>query len=92
MSSYDRAKRVGDVVIAGAALVLLAPVLLGTAVAVKVVLGGKVLFRQQRAGLHGEVFEEQKFRTMLYLYPERGLVANEDRMTPLGRAESVEAG
>lgn len=84
-SSYDRVKRVGDVVIAGAALVLLSPVLVMTAVAVKAKLGGKVLFRQQRAGLHGDVFEVLKFRTMLDLDPERGLVADEDRLTRLGR-------
>lgn len=84
-SSYDRLKRAGDLVVAGVALVLLSPMLLVTAALVKLLLGGKVLFRQQRTGLHREVFEALKFRTMLDPDPERGLVADEDRLTRFGR-------
>jgi lipopolysaccharide/colanic/teichoic acid biosynthesis glycosyltransferase len=43
-----------------------------------------VLFRQQRPGKDGEVCELVKFRTMLPLDPDRGLVTDEDRMTGFG--------
>ncbi|MBA2771849.1 MAG: sugar transferase, partial [Sphingomonas sp.] len=44
------AKRLIDVVAAAAALVLLAPLIAGVALAVRVKLGGPVLFRQERPG------------------------------------------
>ena len=58
------AKRVVDVAGASAALLLLAPVLLGTATLIRVVDGAPVLFRQPRAGLGGRPFRIYKFRTM----------------------------
>lgn len=57
-------KRVMDVAVAMAGLVALAPVLLATAVAVRVALGSPVLFRQTRPGLEGRPFTILKFRTM----------------------------
>jgi lipopolysaccharide/colanic/teichoic acid biosynthesis glycosyltransferase len=58
-------KRVFDVVVAGAALVLLAPLLALVAVAVRLSSRGPVLFRQQRVGRGGEPFTLLKFRTMV---------------------------
>lgn len=57
-------KRAFDTVVAGAALLLLWPVLLIVAVAVFVDSGGPVLFRQERVGLRGRVFRIRKFRTL----------------------------
>ncbi len=58
------AKRSVDIVVSVAALVILAPVLLAIALAVKVQDGGPVLFIQPRVGLHGIEFPFLKFRSM----------------------------
>lgn len=57
-------KRVFDIVVAAASLLLLWPLLLAVAALVRVKLGTPVLFRQLRPGLHGKPFEMIKFRTM----------------------------
>ena len=59
------AKRLLDITVAAAALVIGAPVLLLVALAVLVTMGSPVLFRQQRPGLGGRPFQLLKFRTML---------------------------
>jgi len=60
-----RAKRVSDLVITVAALVLLAPVLAIAAAAIRLTSPGPVLFRQVRVGRDGSHFEILKFRTMV---------------------------
>ncbi|MEV0895247.1 sugar transferase [Actinoplanes sp. NPDC049802] len=82
----DVAQRAIDVVVAGAGLVVLAPVMAGVAVAVAAGIGRPVLFRQARPGLHGRPFTLIKFRTMRDVDEERGLVTDADRLTGLGRA------
>ena len=57
-------RRVVDLLAAGAALLVLAPVLVATAVAVRLSSPGPVLFRQARAGRGGRPFMLLKFRTM----------------------------
>jgi Undecaprenyl-phosphate glucose phosphotransferase len=57
-------KRVSDVVLAGVALLLMAPVMIAIAFAVRRTSPGPILFRQRRYGLEGEEFEVYKFRTM----------------------------
>lgn len=57
-------KRVLDVLVASAGLVLMSPLLLGTAVAVRLESRGPAIFRQERIGLNGETFTILKFRTM----------------------------
>jgi exopolysaccharide biosynthesis polyprenyl glycosylphosphotransferase len=69
VSGPDRAlallvKRLFDVVAALIASILLSPVLVGVALAIRLREGGPVLFRQTRVGLHGRQFEVVKFRTM----------------------------
>ena len=83
------AKRVVDFILAGVALFFLFPLLLGTAIAIKLTSPGPVFFRQARPGLHGKPFEMLKFRTM---YTDAGdatgiqqTLANDARVTPLGR-------
>jgi lipopolysaccharide/colanic/teichoic acid biosynthesis glycosyltransferase len=56
--------RAGDIVIAAIALVLLSPVLLIAAIAIKLDSRGPVLYRSRRAGRDGEPFELLKLRTM----------------------------
>lgn len=81
----DRTKRVFDVVVAVALLLLTSPVQLATAIAIRIRLGSPVLFRHTRPGLKGESFVLVKFRTMSNVDPARGLVDDACRMTPLGR-------
>ena len=57
-------KRMLDVVVAGAALLLLTPVMLAVALAVRIESGSRVLFRQVRVGLDGEPFTLLKFRSL----------------------------
>jgi lipopolysaccharide/colanic/teichoic acid biosynthesis glycosyltransferase len=58
-------KRSMDVVGSGVALVLLGPFLALIALAIKVDSRGPVLFRQERVGREGQIFEMLKFRTMV---------------------------
>lgn len=58
------AKRLFDVLVSVSALVLLSPLLLLVALAVKLDSPGPVFFRQQRVGRHGVPFSIHKFRTM----------------------------
>ncbi|HET7761587.1 MAG TPA: sugar transferase [Phycicoccus sp.] len=58
-------KRLFDLVGASAIIVLLSPVLLVTALAIKLHDGGPVFFRQRRVGRDGETFECWKFRSMV---------------------------
>jgi lipopolysaccharide/colanic/teichoic acid biosynthesis glycosyltransferase len=57
-------KRLFDVVAAGLALLLLAPLLLALALWIRLDSPGPALFRQVRVGRHGVPFEILKFRTM----------------------------
>jgi lipopolysaccharide/colanic/teichoic acid biosynthesis glycosyltransferase len=57
-------KRSIDIVVAALGMIVLAPVLLVTAVTVRISLGSPILFRQLRPGLHGRPFLLYKFRTM----------------------------
>ncbi len=58
-------KRLIDIVGASVGLVLLSPVLLGTALVIRTREGSPVLFRQTRVALHGRPFVIYKFRTMI---------------------------
>jgi lipopolysaccharide/colanic/teichoic acid biosynthesis glycosyltransferase len=82
----DVVQRAIDIAVAGAVLVVSAPVMAGVAVVVAAGLGRPVLFRQQRPGLHGRAFTLVKFRTMRDVDEARGLVTDADRLTGLGRA------
>jgi len=57
-------KRISDVVLASLILVLIAPLLLTIAVAIKLTSPGPVIFRQRRYGLDGEEIVVYKFRSM----------------------------
>jgi exopolysaccharide biosynthesis polyprenyl glycosylphosphotransferase len=59
------AKEVLDVVGAFALLVLTSPILLATALTIKLTSPGPILFRQQRSGLNGRPFTMLKFRSMV---------------------------
>lgn len=79
-------KRVIDVVACLVAAPLVLVVCAVVAVAVRLSMGSPVLFRQKRAGLHGQVFELLKFRTMTDERDESGrLLPDDKRLTRLGK-------
>lgn len=59
------AKRLFDIVIASVALILLAPLLVALAIAIKLVMGGAVTYAHERIGFAGRRFNCLKFRTMV---------------------------
>jgi undecaprenyl-phosphate galactose phosphotransferase/putative colanic acid biosynthesis UDP-glucose lipid carrier transferase len=82
------AKRAFDVVVATSGLILLSPMLLMTAVMVKMTSPGRILFHQTRNGFNGRAFKIVKFRTMTVVEdgPEIKQATRDDaRVTPVGR-------
>jgi putative colanic acid biosynthesis UDP-glucose lipid carrier transferase len=82
------AKRTLDVLGAGAALLLLSPVLALAAIAVKLDSPGPVLFKQQRCGFNGRAFTIWKFRSMSVLEDGPSVVQArrlDKRVTRVGR-------
>jgi lipopolysaccharide/colanic/teichoic acid biosynthesis glycosyltransferase len=80
------AKRAVDLAVAGGALVVLAPALAATAIAVRRSMGAPVLFRQERPGLGGAPFTVLKFRSMRDARDERGRpLPDAERLTSVGR-------
>ena len=57
-------KRALDFVVAACGLILLSPLLLVIALAIRLTMGAPVFFRQVRPGYHGRPFTVVKFRTM----------------------------
>lgn len=81
----DIVRRVRDVLVSASALIILSPVMLLTALVVRLALGRPVLYRQTRPGLHGRPFTLYKFRTMRQLAPGEDMLATDDaRMTRIG--------
>jgi len=81
-------KRVFDIIAAAIGLVLLSPLLLLAALAVKFTSRGPMLFRQERVGCGGRPFYILKFRTMVADAPARGgqiTFGADPRITPVGR-------
>ncbi len=66
MFAYERIKRSFDFSLAAILLILLSPVLLITALAIKLDSPGPVLFVQRRTGRYGRPFNFFKFRSMTY--------------------------
>ena len=82
-------KRTFDVVLAGAALLLLLPLLAMCALAVRIEGGPGVIFRQPRVGRDGVVFDCLKLRSMRPVNEAESAtnwsVANDKRVGPVGR-------
>lgn len=83
--AYDPVKRVLDVVGGSIALVVSLPVQAVVALLVLINLGRPVLFRQERPGKDGRVFELVKFRTMRQPEPGEEGHTDAERMTRFGR-------
>ena len=81
-------KRTFNVVSASVGLVLLSPLLLGTAIAVKAISPGPVIFKQERYGRNKQPFTCYKFRSMTIDTPSdvptRVMGEKQSVMTPVG--------
>lgn len=79
-------KRLFDVLIAGIGIILILPVGLIVAIAVRLSVGSPVIFRQMRPGLNAKPFHMIKFRTMNEARDEFGnLLPDGHRLTTTGR-------
>ena len=82
-------KRILDVVISLVALIILSPILLIVAIAIKIESKGPIIFKQQRIGKDGKVFNIYKFRSMVVgaekmgtgVYSKKG----DNRVTKVGK-------
>lgn len=82
----DLIDRGADIMVGMAALVLMLPVMLATALAVRIALGSPVLFAQHRAGRRGRIFVIRKFRTMADRRDSAGrLLPDGERTSRFGR-------
>jgi len=80
---YERfVKRGLDAFLATGALIVLSPVLLVTAILVRVKLGSPVLFTQDRPGKDEKVFKLYKFRSMTEARDEKGQLLPDDQRLP----------
>ena len=80
-------KRLSDIVLSILILILVSPVLLACAIAVKLSSPGPILFRQRRYGLDGEEINVYKFRSMTVCENGADVVQatrNDVRITPVG--------
>ncbi len=87
MTLYRFVKRIIDVVVSLAILVLSSPLLVPVSLMILISMGRPILFRQVRPGLRRKPFVLYKFRTMKDAVDDTGSpLPDENRLTPLGRA------
>lgn len=85
-SIYPLAKRTFDAAASAIGLVVLSPVLVGCALAVRLGSPGPVLFRHPRVGLGGRTFQLVKFRSMTHGVKGAQITSATDvRITPVGQ-------
>lgn len=84
---YERyIKRPQDFLCSLIAIIVLSPVMLITAILVRIKLGSPVIFKQERPGKNGKIFRLYKFRSMTDQKDEKGnLLPDEVRLTKFGR-------
>jgi sugar transferase EpsL len=75
-----------DYILVSTGIILISPILLITAILVRLKLGSPILFCQERPGHQGQPFMMYKFRTMTDQRNEKGeLLPDQDRLTPFGK-------
>lgn len=83
------AKRAVDLIGATVAIILFSPVMLLTVLVVALTEEGSVIYRQERVGLHNQVFYMYKFRSMIKQDEEKEKAEwstrNDPRITPVGK-------
>lgn len=79
-------KRILDFTLSLIALIILSPILLITAILVKIKLGSPIIFKQQRPGKNEKIFTLYKFRTMTDKKDDEGkLLPDSERLTKFGK-------
>jgi sugar transferase (PEP-CTERM system associated) len=82
-------KRVTDIIFAAAIMAVTWPIMLITAIAIRLESRGPVLYKQERVGLNGQPFSVVKFRSMRTDAEKDGkprwATLNDDRVTRVGR-------
>ena len=79
-------KRFLDILLSLIALIILSPLLLATAILVRLKLGNPVIFCQNRPGKNEKIFRMYKFRSMSDTRDENGnLLPDSERLTEFGR-------
>ena len=86
---YLAVKRFFDIVLSLIAIIFVSPIIIVTALAVKIYDGGNPFYRQTRLTKDGKEFEVIKFRTMIQDAEKDGVARlakeNDDRITPIGK-------
>lgn len=81
-------KRAEDILVGSMISLLILPVCIAIALAIKLTSPGPVLFKQHRTGSNGKMFKVYKFRSMKVHQEKDGTVTqatkNDDRLTPIG--------
>ncbi len=81
-------KRIGDILISGVALIILGPIMLAVAVAIRAYDGGPVFYKQRRLTENGREFDVIKFRSMIVNAEKAGAQlaqVKDSRITPVGK-------
>ncbi len=86
---YAAMKRTMDIAGALCAIILFSPVMLFSAIMIKITSPGPLIFKQERVGLHNHTFMMYKFRSMDVQAPEqeksKWTVKNDPRVTNFGK-------
>lgn len=88
-SAFNRMiKRMVDIVGSLVGIVVFSPVMLVTAVIIKITSPGPLIFKQERVGLHNRPFQMYKFRSMTVQQPDderdKWTTPQDPRVTPFG--------
>lgn len=78
-------KRIMDLAISVIALIITSPIMLITAILIKIDDGGKIIFKQNRATRDGKIFSVYKFRTMREDVENYSATEDDVRVTKVGR-------
>lgn len=82
-------KSIFDIVGSGTGLIILSPLFLGCAIAIKMESSGPVFFKQDRLGINGKIYKMYKFRSMVVNAERMGTglfnYADDPRVTKIGR-------
>lgn len=83
-------KRLADIVLSTIGIIVLSPILIIVAIAIKVSAPGPILFKQERLGKNGKPFYIYKFRTMIVNAEHIGeglrvSTENDPRITKIGK-------
>ena len=89
-AEYRYAKRIFDIAVCGIAMIILSPVFIITAIAIKATDGGPVFYKQCRLTQNGRKFDVLKFRSMRVDAEKDGVARlstgdKDDRITPVGK-------